>query len=119
MAGLACGEPNAIAWEVLRNWADNFISCPDYVTAKGMRMLASPVNGDPKVISGESGAVTMGIVAEVMLNSDLKWLQEKLSLDENSIVLVFSTEGNTDKRAYRDIVWDGKYPSYQRNSPNA
>ncbi len=114
MAGLACGEPNTIAWEVLKNWADNFVSCPDYVTAKGMRMLASPVDGDPKVISGESGAVTMGLVAEVMQNSNLKWLQKKLYLDENSRVLLFSTEGDTDQSAYRDIVWDGKYPSYSR-----
>lgn len=114
MAGLACGEPNTIGWEVLKNWADNFVSCPDYVTAKGMRMLASGIDGDPKVISGESGAVTTGLVAEVMLNPDLKWLHEKLSLGENSRVLVFSTEGDTDKKAYRNIVWDGEYPSYSR-----
>ncbi|HZK87943.1 MAG TPA: hypothetical protein VFC27_02225 [Anaerovoracaceae bacterium] len=34
------------SWEVLKNWADNFVSCPDYVTAKGMRMLASAIDGE-------------------------------------------------------------------------
>ena len=57
MAGLACGEPNTIGWDILRNHVSAFISCPDWVSAKGMRMLAAPVKGDPSVISGESGAV--------------------------------------------------------------
>lgn len=112
MAGLACGEPNKIGWEVLGNYADNFVSCPDYVTAKGMRVLGNPIDNDKKVISGESGAVGLGLVAEVMTNPNLKWLKEKLSLDENSKVLSFSTEGDTYKKNYRSVVWDGKYPSY-------
>ena len=49
MAGLACGEPNTISWDILRNHADAFVSCPDWVSAKGMRMLAAPVKGDPAV----------------------------------------------------------------------
>ena len=59
MAGLACGEPNTISWDILRNHVSAFISCPDWVSAKGMRMLSSPVKGDPRVVSGESGAVGM------------------------------------------------------------
>ena len=39
MAGLACGEPCSIGWNVLRDYADNFISCPDYAAAQGMRVL--------------------------------------------------------------------------------
>ncbi|MFP3541357.1 pyridoxal-phosphate dependent enzyme, partial [Pseudomonas sp. SIMBA_044] len=31
MAGLACGEPNPMAWEILWKYSDMFISCPDYV----------------------------------------------------------------------------------------
>lgn len=113
MAGLACGEPCRIGYEVLRDYSDNFVSCPDYVTAKGMRTMGNPVDGDKKIISGESGAVTLGLVTEVMKNKDLQWLKEELKLDENSRILCFSTEGNTDKESYRDIVWDGKYPSYR------
>lgn len=111
MAGLACGEPNSIGWEVLKNYADNFISCPDYVAAKGMRILGNPEKDDQKVVSGESGASTFGCVAEIMTNPELTDLKQKLGLDENSVALFFSTEGNTDKQNYKDIVWDGKYPS--------
>lgn len=112
MAGLACGEPCTIGWNVLRDHADNFVSMPDYVAAKGMRVLGNPLSGDDKVVSGESGAATLGLVAEVMQNPSLDWLREQLKLDENSTVLCFSTEGDTDRANYRRIVWDGQNPSY-------
>lgn len=113
MAGLACGEPCKIGYEVLRDYSDNFVSCPDYVTAKGMRTMGNPTGDDKKIVSGESGAVTLGLVAEIMDNKNLKWLKDELKLDENSRILCFSTEGNTDKERYKDIVWNGKYPSYR------
>lgn len=109
MAGLACGEPCSIGWEILRDYADNFISCPDYAAAQGMRILGNPSHGDSKVISGESGASAFGCVAEIMRNPELKEIKEKLKLDENSKVLFFSTEGDTDGESYKSIVWDGKY----------
>lgn len=109
MAGLACGEPCTIGWEILKDHVDNFVSCPDYVAADGMRMLASPAGKDNKVISGESGAVTSGLVMNIMTNPELKDMKEKLCLDENSVVLCFSTEGDTDKQNYRNVVWQGKY----------
>jgi diaminopropionate ammonia-lyase len=111
MAGLACGEPNTIAWDILKNNSSCFISCPDNISAKGMRILAVPLKGDPKVISGESGAVTMGILFEIMKNHELIDLKEALKLDENSRVLLFSTEGNTDPDFFREIVWNGDYSS--------
>lgn len=111
MAGLACGEPNTISWEVLRTCSDFFVSCPDYVAAKGMRILGSPTCGDTRVVSGESGAVTTGLVAELMEKPELTKLREQLKLDSNSRILVFSTEGDTDRANYRDIVWNGLYPS--------
>ena len=78
-----------------------------------MRILGNPEGKDGKVISGESGAATVGCVAEIMTNPDLAWLKEKLQLDENSKVLFFSTEGDTDKENYKAVVWDGKYPSFK------
>ena len=114
MAGLACGEPCTIGWEILKDYADNFISCPDYVAAKGMRILGNPPRGDERVISGESGAATLGCVAEIMTNPELVWLKDKLKLDHESKVLFFSTEGDTDKTNYKDVVWNGKYPSYEK-----
>lgn len=112
MAGLACGEPCTIGWKVLHDHADNFVSMPDYAAAKGMRVLGNPIGSDPRVISGESGAATMGFVTEVLQNKSLDWLRDQLRLDKNSRILCFSTEGDTDTENYRRIVWDGLYPSF-------
>lgn len=111
MAGLACGEPNTIGWDILRNHATAFVSCPDWVAAKGMRMLGAPVKGDPSVVSGESGAVGMGVVAAIMCDPDYAALRDALSLGADSKVLLFSTEGDTDPERYREIVWDGDWRS--------
>ncbi|ELC8443176.1 diaminopropionate ammonia-lyase [Clostridium perfringens] len=108
MAGLACGEPNTIGWEVLKNHSTAFVSCPDWVSAKGMRILGNPLKGDTKVTSGESGAVTTGLLYEIMTNEDYKDLKDALELDENSRVLLFSTEGDTDPEKYREIVWNSE-----------
>ncbi|MCI8303265.1 MAG: diaminopropionate ammonia-lyase [Lawsonibacter sp.] len=110
MAGLACGEPNTISWEILRSQVSALLSCPDWVSAKGMRMLAAPVKGDPAVVSGESGAVGMGVISTIMTGDSYKELREALGLDRNSQVLMFSTEGDTDPEKYRDVVWGGEYP---------
>ena len=109
MAGLACGEPNITAWDILRNHAAAFVSCPDWVSALGMRMLAAPVKGDRTVTSGESGAVGMGLLATLMKDDTYRPLREQLELDENSRVLLFSTEGDTDPEKYKRIVWCGEY----------
>lgn len=109
MAGLACGEANTISWDILRNHADVFVSCPDWVSANGMRMLAAPVLCDPQVISGESGAVGMGLLVSIMQDSELADLKEYLELSSSSAVLFFSTEGDTDPVNYRRIVWNGAY----------
>ena len=111
MAGLACGEVCTIAWDVLKETAQAVISCPDWVAAHGMRVLGNPEKGDERVISGESGAVTTGLAAAAMQREDLAWLRDALGLDEKSVVLCFSTEGDTDQQNYRDVVWQGKYPS--------
>ncbi len=111
MAGLACGEPNLIGWNILRDYSDMFVSCPDWVAAKGMRVLANPLLGDPKVISGESGAVTAGLLSSILLDDAFKEAREALQLNEKSQILIFNTEGNTDPFKYRSIVWDGELPS--------
>ena len=111
MAGLACGEPNTLGWDILRNHADAFLACPDWVSATGMRMLAAPLRGDPAVTSGESGAVGMGVVAALMTDPAYAGLKEALQLNRDSAVLLFSTEGDTDPEKYRRIVWGGEYPT--------
>ncbi len=110
MAGLACGEPCSLAWEILKDYADHFIAFPDWAAAKGMRILGNPMGGDDRVISGESGASAFGCMAAILTEPELLPLKQELGLDGNSRVLFFSTEGDTDRENYRKIVWDGKFP---------
>ena len=111
MAGLACGEPCTIAWDILSACADWFVSMPDWVAAHGMRVLAAPKDGDPRVISGESGASTAGLVSALCSRPELAELRAQLGLNENAQVLCFSTEGDTDRENYRRIVQNGAYPA--------
>ncbi len=104
MAGLCCGEVCPLAWEVLKDHADFFVSVPDSVTAAGMRLLGKPLPGDPQVVSGESGAVTLGFAAELLQNPKLRELKNTMGLDRDSRILCFSTEGDTDKENYRRIL---------------
>ena len=108
MAGLCCGEPNITSWDILRNHANCFISAEDNVTRLGMRMLAAPIKGDIPITSGESGAVPFGALVSIMTDPRYAELKDKLKLDKNSKVLLFSTEGNTDPERYENIVWGGK-----------
>lgn len=107
MAGLACGEANTVSWDILRNHADAFVSCPDWVSANGCRIYAAPLRGDSQVISGESGSVCMGLVAALMTRPEYSELKEALKLDGNSDVLLVSSEGDTDPERYHEIVWEG------------
>lgn len=110
MAGLACGEPSPLAWRILWDCADVFVSCPDYVAAKGMRVYGVPMKGDPVIISGESGAVTLGALMFIMRRTEARPLREVLSLGQKSQVLLINTEGNTDPQHFRQVVWDGADP---------
>ena len=109
MAGLACGEPCSIGWEVLKNTASHFISCPDAAAAYGMRILGNPAGRDSRIISGESGAAAFGCAAAILTDPKLRHLRDALGLDETSRLLFISTEGDTDQANYRAITWDGRF----------
>lgn len=111
MAGLNCGEPNTATWPILRDFASFYAACPDYVTARGMRVLASPIEDDKKIISGESGAVGIGLLTLLTKKNELKEIKEAMNLSSDSVVLIFNTEGNTDPIGYDEIIYDGRNPS--------
>lgn len=107
MAGLACGEPSPLAWKILWDCADAFVACPDYVAAKGMRVYAVPLKGDPFIVSGESGAVTLGALMFTMEYAEAASLKEYLKLGPESQILLINSEGNTDPDYFRRVVWEG------------
>ncbi len=104
MAGLNCGEPCTVVWPILRDQADFYFSCPDWVAAHGMRLLHRA-----GVTSGESGAFTAGL-ASMLARAELADWKAALGLDENAVLLLFSTEGDTDPVAYKKIVDENAFP---------
>lgn len=111
MAGLNCGEPCTTTWKILRDYASFYAACPDFVAAKGMRVLANPMGEDEKVVSGESGAVGAGLLTLLMERTELEQARTLLGLNKDSVVLLISTEGATDPIGYHEVVYDGKCPT--------
>ena len=70
--------------------------------------MASPLKDDKKVISGESGAVGAGLLSMLMEKDEFEDIRRDMGLNKNSVVLIFSTEGNTDPKGYDEIVYDGR-----------
>ena len=101
MAGLACGEPSPIAWDILKRLTAAYLSCEDAAAARGMRALARPLAGDKAIVSGESGASTLGALLDAAVDEKAR---EALGLDGNARVLLFSTEGDTDPVNYRRVM---------------
>ncbi|WED28932.1 diaminopropionate ammonia-lyase [Vibrio sp. DW001] len=110
MAGLACGEPNPITWPILRDSSDLFVSVDDSVAATGMRILGNPLNGDQAITSGESGAITTGLLYLLASHEEGKSIAEEIGLDKDAVVMIFSTEGDTNADRYRQVTWEGALP---------
>ena len=69
-----------------------------------MRQLARPFGNDPTIVSGESGAVSIGLICQLMADTRLTEIREQLNLNQASAILCFSTEGDTDSDNYQAIV---------------
>jgi diaminopropionate ammonia-lyase len=90
MAGLNCGHASPVAWPWVSTGFDWFVAGGDSLALEGMRRLA-----DAGVVSGESGACTVGALAQLVR-------AEPVSADD--VVLVLSTEGATDPAFYEATV---------------
>jgi diaminopropionate ammonia-lyase len=66
---------------------------------EAMRLLAAE-----GIVSGESGAAGLGGLLEVLTGLSAEDARRLLHVEDDSTVLVISTEGATDRPAYRDIV---------------
>lgn len=104
MAGLNCGTPCRTIWPILRDCSAFFCACRDTVTERGMRAYAYPVGEDPSVVSGESGAVTYGLLLSILESEECRSL---FRIDQDSVILLISTEGNTDPEGYSRVVGAG------------
>lgn len=96
MAGLSCGEISMLAWTILKDKTKGFFSIPDEPIGEVMQYLASK-----KVIAGESAVA--GLAGYLIIANDEKY-KNALRLNENSKILFFGTEGDTDEIAYKTLV---------------
>ncbi len=101
MAGLNCGTPCQVVWPILRDCSASFCACRDSVTVQGMRAYDSPCGDDQTVVSGESGAVTYGLLLTILQSEKLR---ELFRLEEDSVILLINSEGDTDPDGYRKVV---------------
>jgi diaminopropionate ammonia-lyase len=101
MAGLSCGEPSLIAWQILATGADDFMTIPDEPALESMRRLAAGASEDPPIVAGESAVAGLAALLLVAGRPDDR---RRLGLGPQSRVLLFGTEGATDPQLYRQIV---------------
>lgn len=101
MAGLACGEISALAWEILQDHGDAAMAVTDDAAIEMMRRLAKPTNGDLAVVAGESAVAGLAGLAAAMQSDPM---QDALALNAASRVLVFGTEGDTDPELYVELI---------------
>lgn len=101
MAGLSCGEPSGMAWEILAEEASDFLTMPESIVAPTVRLLARPLEGDTAIEAGESAIA--GLAALIAARQDAG-LSEKLGVDAHSRVLLIGSEGVTDPAIFAQIM---------------
>lgn len=100
MAGLSCGDPSLLAWDILVGCVDDFITIPDAAIGPLMKRLAFESAGGP-IVAGESAVA--GLAGLIAARGDPA-LADALGLDAHARVLVFGTEGATDPEIYAALV---------------
>lgn len=98
MAGLSCGEPSLLGWEILSSGADDFITISDDLIPSVMRFLSK---NSPYIEAGESSVAGLAGLIEIMKNQKVA---KNIGLGSDSIVLLFGTEGATDPEIYNSII---------------
>ena len=69
-----------------------------------MYRYAAPFGTDAPIVSGESGAVTYGLLLSILESGALR---ELFRIRPDSVILLINTEGATDPEQYRRIVENG------------
>ncbi len=111
MAGLACGETSPLAWRFLQPCIDAFMTVEDDQAVQAMRLLAQGTRRDIPLVAGESAVA--GLAGLQVLRASAP-LSQQAGLDEDSRVLVISTEGATAPATYAQLVGESGESVLQR-----
>ena len=101
MAGLSCGEPSPLAWQVLQSEASDFLTIDDGLIPPTIRRLARPTGSDPAIEAGESGVAGLAALIEAAGSIEMR---NNLALNEASRVLLIGSEGVTDPDIFAEIM---------------
>lgn len=101
MAGLACGEVSLLAWDILTQGCNDFMTVSESSVAPTMQLLARPMPGDSAIEAGESAVA--GLAALITACHD-ETMKAALGIDEHSRVYIIGTEGATDPEVYERLV---------------
>ncbi|WP_022703097.1 diaminopropionate ammonia-lyase [Pseudorhodobacter ferrugineus] len=101
MAGLSCGEPSELAWDILADEGRDYLTIPDSIIGPTMRLLARPLGHDPRIEGGESGVAGL---AALIAAARQPAHRTALNLGPTSRILVIGSEGITDPAIYADIM---------------
>jgi diaminopropionate ammonia-lyase len=94
---LACRDPSPVAWRILEKGADAFLTVADQAAQETVEMLKMGVNGDPPIRSQPSGVAGLtGLISAAFEPT----LSGPLGLGEESIVLVFGSEGAPEEGGF-------------------
>jgi len=104
MAGLNCGTPSVLAWDILKDAVDLFISIPDEYAVRAIQYLYYPFTKDRQVFAGESGAAGLAGLMALASDDSLKEAKKRIGLNKTSRVLVFNTEGVTDPESFDELI---------------
>lgn len=104
MAGLNCGTPSQLAFDIMRHGGDAFISIPDSYTIEAMKLLYKPSLADPKIKAGESGAAGLAGLLAIIKDGSLILLRHALKINSRTRILIFNTEGITDPNFFHKHI---------------
>jgi diaminopropionate ammonia-lyase len=104
MAGLNCGIPSKSAWEIIKKGCDAVMTISDEDARNAMRTLYKPKENSKRIISGESGSAGLAGLIKCIKDPGMSKLNEHIGLNSKSRILLFNTEGDTDKESFKSIV---------------
>ena len=104
MGGMSCGDVSTVAWEILKNSANNCLTISDDAISTTIAMLSKAKLSSEKIIAGE--CAVPGVIALIGLSNNKEYLK-KLNMNSNSKILLFGCEGLTDAEMYKKLLDDG------------
>lgn len=100
MTHLNRGIPCLITWPIIQKQVNCICICEDDAAIRGMHVLKTN-----DIISGPSGALTMGLVDRIVKSDALR---NQFQIQQDASILLINTEGDTDPFFYQSMVGEDR-----------